>query len=162
MSLSFRQFDISIWTCGIAFQQNKTQTIRETKSSSFSIFLQKQKLAFLSWKEIGVGKNRAKLESFFWSWKVSLQFESSRWSWKIDLNFIDSFLVNFKLSNFISYLLTSVVLSNLGQSFPSSVFRIHVKLSNSTIFPAKLSIYKYSSETVWSWKVNIEIGQLFL
>ena len=124
MSLSFRQFDISIWTCGIAFQQIQTSTIRETKSGSFSIFLQKQKLAFLSWKEIGVGKNRAKLESFFWSWKVSLQFKSSRWSWKIDLNFIDSFLVNFKLSNFISYFPIWVVLSNFGQRFPTSFFPI--------------------------------------
>ena len=43
-----------------------------------------------SWKEpIGVGKNRAKLEIFFWvgkfrwSWKVSVQLESSDCSWKV-------------------------------------------------------------------------------
>ena len=33
-----------------------------------------------------VGKNRAKLESFFWSWKVSWQLESFGWSWKVWMN----------------------------------------------------------------------------
>ena len=109
-----------------------------------------------SWKDRGVGNFDMKLEikkfeSSGRSWKIQPKLKSHWWRWKGLTREKDCLFSarnspsSFQLSNFSKNFQTAAVLSNFGRNFPTSPgsFRLkqnlsNLKLSNSTIFTAKL------------------------
>lgn len=149
LTLSFRQFDISIWTCGMHF--NKIiSTIRETKSRSFSIFSSVRNKnshtkQFIKIECVLKAPMVLEFSNLVRLVRNTENFESETFQLRSSLsNFVQYFstfqLKSYQLLEFSNYF-ESLSQDNLcyeSQNFPSWCLFSNFKCSNFSFFPITL------------------------